>query len=486
MKPAANAPGSEAAVRFEVSAPVAGEYDLAVAGGGPSGVAAALAAAREGLRVVLIDSQAQLGGTATSGLVSHWLGGRTQEGEWVVGGVFRDLVLEAASQGAALLPSAPRSSTTYHPNGWLPWFAHGVPLDPVRLAVLLDRRVRAAGIDTLLASTVVGVTQEAARIATLVVHGVGGFSAIRVNAVVDATGDADVAALAGCPFHQGRDEDGLMTPATLGFHAEGIDHQELARVINEHGTPKFRTRIRELRDRGIWRFPYDIFISVQLVDEDTALINTSRLVGVDGVDPASYTDGLMRGRQESLELMGILREHFPGFGRARIRSTATMLGIRETRRIDGKFEMKVDDLTRGATFPDTIGFSTYGWDLPDPTRPSVQPLVDETKGTYESSVAKTLRTPIPYRVMLPRGAENLIVTGRAVSVERDVLGPIRVMAPCMAMGEAAGVAASIAPGGRFAAVDTTALRRTLSAADAIVSEDQLPEITPRVDPVPRG
>lgn len=465
--------------------PIVGEYDLVVCGGGPSGCAAALAGAREGLNVLLLEAQAQFGGTATSGLVSHWLGGRTQEGEWVVGGIFRDMVLEAVAEGAAVLPTAPRSSTAYHPHGWLPWFAHGVPLDPVKIAFLLDRRVSIAGVDARLCSTVVDVAVEEDEITGIVFHDTGGFQGARTRLVVDSTGDGDIAALSGCILRKGRADDGGLAPATLGMHVECIDHERLAKHINAHGTPKFRSLIRRLRSDGEWQFPYDIFVSVQLVDRDTALINTSRLVGIDGIDGRSYTEGLMRGRNESFELLTILKRHLPGFEKARIRTAATMLGVRETRRIVGDFELTVDDLVQDARFEDTIGFSIYGWDLPDPKKPSVQPLVDESTGTYESRIEKSLKTPIPYRVMLPRPITNLICTGRMVSVERDVLGPIRVMAPCMAMGEAAGTAAAMASNGRFAGIDTSTLRRRLQDRGAIVEESQLPEITPRVDPPPR-
>jgi len=101
-------------------------YDVVVCGGGPSGCAAALAARREGLRVLLVEDQAQLGGMATSGLVSHWLGGRTQEGEWVIRGLFRTLVEEAAACGCAIKPRL-TDGRVYHPHGWLPWFIHGIP-----------------------------------------------------------------------------------------------------------------------------------------------------------------------------------------------------------------------------------------------------------------------------------------------------------------------------------------------------------------------
>ena len=458
-------------------------YDLVVCGGGPSGTAAALAAAENGLSVLLVEGRARLGGTATSGLVSHWLGGRTEQAEWVVGGLFRSIAEEAAERGVAVIPRL-TGEATYQPYGWLPWFIHGIPLDPHGVARLLDERIAAAGIDLLLDTQVVDTVVTGDRISKVVVYNKSGHSAVPAELFVDSTGDADVAARSGCAYRKGREEDGLMTPVTLGFHVYGVDHTELSRVINRDATPKFRTKIEQLRADGIWTFPYDVFVSIQLVDDTTAMINTSRLVGIDGTDATSMTEGYVRGRRETGELLEILREHFPGFKNARIKEVASMLGVRETRRIDGAFELTLDDLQTDASFEDTVGFSIYGWDLPDPKNPSVQPLVDESKGRFENVQKKALSTPIPYRVMIPRPIENLICTGRCVSVERDVLGPLRVMAPAMAMGEAAGTAASLAIREHtiYAEVKPSALRSQLRSRGCIIDREALPEIQPRRDP----
>ena len=388
-------------MNYQREIPESDAVDVVVCGGGPSGVAAALAAARAGASVLLVEGRAQLGGTATSGLVSHWLGGRTQEGEWVVGGLFRSLATEAEGRGWATLPRlAP--GQIYQPHAWLPWFIHGVPLDPHGVAVLLDERTRTAGVRVLLDTQVVDAHRQGDQLTHVILHNKGGFLAVPATVFVDSTGDADLAAYSGCQVRTGREGDGLMTPATLGFHVTGVDHQALSRVIHETRSPKFRELIQELRDKGEWTFPYDIMVTTQLVDEDTALINTSRLVGVNGVDGDSVTDGYVRGRQECQRLFELLRSHFPGFRNARIKDVASMLGIRETRRILGAYELTVADLVADAEFADTVGFSIYGWDLPDPKLPSHQPLVDESSGRYENKVRKALSTPIPFRVMVPR------------------------------------------------------------------------------------
>lgn len=448
---------------FRRDVPVGKRYDVVVCGGGPSGVAAALAAGREGLNVLLVDGQGQLGGTGTSGLVSHWLGGRSSDcSRWVVGGVFRSLSEQAAERHVAILPH-PESGEKYQPHGWYRGqLAAGIPFDPYGMAALLDDVVIEAEVSLLLLTQVVDVVVEQGRITHVILFNKGGLSAVPARAVVDATGDADVAARSACPYVKGRDSDGLMTPTSLTFHVDGVDQDALSQYIHTNSAPRFRKKIAALRASGEWTFPYEIFISVQLDRPGTMMINTTRLVGIDGTDGASKSEGMIRGRDEVQGLMALMREHFPGFAAARLKAVAPSLGVRETRRIKGEFVLSVADLNEGKGFADTIGFSAYGWDLPNPVRPSDNP----------SHGRKRPLTPIPYRVMVPSGIENLVCPGRAVSVERAVLGPLRVTAPCMAMGEAAGLASVqvVGKGLPFSDVNTEQLRKTLADRGAVVEE----------------
>ncbi len=193
---------------------------------------------------------------------------------------------------------------------------------------------------------------------------------------------------------------------------------------------------------------------------------------------------MIAGRKEAYALLNIFRKHFPGFQHAEMKCIAPLLGIRETRRLQSDFCLRVTDLAADIHFRDTVGFSMYGWDLPDPQNPSLQPLIDESEGKFVNKVHKMLSTPIPYRIMVPRPILNLLCPGRAICVERDVLGPLRVMAPCMAMGEACGVAATqlVRNNRSNAEVDLLLLKNRLRAFGALVDRDALPSITPREDP----
>ena len=180
-------------LRFTRDAPVAGTYDVVVCGGGPSGVAAALAARRARLSVLLVEGQGQLGGMGISALVSHWPGGRTSDCKrWVVGGIFRSLAEGAAGRGIALIPKP--TGTKYQPHGWLAGqLTAGIPFDPCRMATYLDERLLEAGVEVRLLTHFVDATVEAGRITHVLLFNKSRMTAVQARAVVDATGDADVA-----------------------------------------------------------------------------------------------------------------------------------------------------------------------------------------------------------------------------------------------------------------------------------------------------
>ena len=450
-------------MKFEADIRELSATDVLVCGGGPSGISAALAAAREGLSVRLVESRGQLGGTGVSGLVTHWLGGRTHGGEmWVIGGLFRSLAEEATALGIARLPVDKDYPDKYQPFGWARGLINGVPFEPFEMAAFLDKKLADAGVEVIFDTQAVKPVLDGNKITHVILSGKSGLLAAPAKLVIDATGDADIAARSGCAVQCGREGDGLTAPSSLEFLMEGVDEEALSRYIHINDTPRFRPEIIRLREAGIWKFPYEILISVEMDQPGTMMINTTRLCGIDGTDTMSVSEGLRRGRAEVLELAKILKEHIPGFEHSRIKTVAPMLGIRETRRIVGREIMTVQDVLSLREYPDTIGYSAYGWDLPDPKKPSLQPMT-----VQKIRIPKWI--PIPYRVMLPDPVCNLICPGRAIGVERDVLGPLREMAPCMAMGEAAGVAAGMAlAGGSFREVDAEALRARLRSHGAIL------------------
>lgn len=411
-------------------------YDLIVCGGGVSGFSTALAAAEEGLRVLLIEREACIGGVATQGLVNHILGGRTYKfGRLItsIGGIYERLERRLLDDGAAVDVKDIDFSTP-PPHGWYQSLSAGLIIDGERAKLVFEQWLTEIGVEILYHTEIVDVVKEEKRVCGLVISNKSGLSFVRGRYFADTTGDADICAFADCSYLVG-DEQGGVAPASLELHVDHVDHEALSAYMRETGDVRFKALIAPLREKGIWDFPYEIFISVMLTERDVFMINTNRMVGVDALDAKSATQGVIDARKENYQLFEIMRKYFPGFEHARIRSIAPALGIRESRRIVGEYTLTVDDLVGERVFDDAIAYSVYGWDLPDPKKPSYQP--DEGK-------PKSLYTPIPYRCLIPQNVDNLIVAGRSISVERPVLGPIRVMAPCIAMGEAAGYATKIA------------------------------------------
>ena len=443
-------------------------FDVLVCGSGPAGLAAALQAARCGLRVGLIEREGCFGGNMTAGLVCHLLGGRRwnkdlHRMEREVGGLFDEITDELIAEGNAVDPDTIDAEHD-NPYGWYPRMAAGIPCDVEALKRKLDRKILEAGVRPFLLTTVIGAEVKDRRIQRIFASDQSGLRAFAADTVIDATGDAQVAWLAGCACRKGREEDGLMTPATLMAHVDRVDLRKYVDYQNAHRSPKLIEIIRDLQAKGVWRFPFEIFIAVKLNGDDVCMLNTVRQVGVDGTSADSLTRAMIEGREVTEELLEIMHRYFPGFENARIRTVANRIGIRESRRIDGRSYVTLEDANLGKTYPDQVIRTTYNFDLPDPKRPSFDPML----GSVENPNAerKHVGIQIPYGCLLPRELENLVVCGRCISVSREVLGPSRVTGPAMMGGQAAGFAAVIAreTGGPADAVDGRQIRKRMMDA----------------------
>ena len=442
------------------------ETDILVCGGGPSGFAAAVAAGRSGQRVLLIEQQGTLGGVATSGMVAVLLGGfsRGDNRRRVVGGIYGELLERLDARKGHNLKGV----------------ADYVDIEAMKL--VCDEMAVDAGVRILFFSTVFGARSNGSLVSEAYVANKGGMTVVRPKVVIDCTGDADIACTVGCPVALGRPEDleypGEMAPATVRCLMTGVDTDAVAEYVQATGDRRFRAIVSRLIEEGKWpeEFAFDM-LCMEPSDWTMGLFqpNIIRQVGVDGTDPHSVTAAMMEGRRFNDMMTEILRKHVPGFKRAKLVATAPVVGIRETRRIIGNLLLSESHLESGAQFPDTIGLSGYGWDLPHPRRPSYQ----EKFGSWKSLPGTHInheKIEIPYRCLLPRKIDNLIVAGRAISVEYHALGPVRVMAPCMATGHAAGNAAALAmeslAAGElpvFTRVDTEVLRSRLTDQGAILT-----------------
>ena len=444
------------------------KVDLVVGGGGFSGFAAAYAAAREGLSVLLIERNCSLGGTGTLGLVTDILGARYIDKDGNVtlttGDVFETIEKRLLEKGAAI--NIKETDFNVTPHGWLRGLAHGLIYDKEQMKLLLEEMLSEVGVKLLYSTDIIDVVKEENTVCSVIVHNKTGLYSIGADRFVDATGDADLVRLSDGKAFKG-DEEGGLSAATLEMHVENVDDAVLAEYMERTGDRRFKAIIAKLTDEGVWRFPYKIFISVKLIGEGTYMINTIRQVGVDGADADELTRAVTEGRRESYELLKIMREYFPGFSNATVREIAPTMGIRETYRIDSEYFLTVDDLAHGKEFDDSIALSSYGWDMPHPKDPNLHPA--------SAIVRRSPYSEIPYGALLPKRIDNLITVGRCIGAEREALGPIRVMGAVIAMGVAAGIAASIAKthGCAFRDVPRDELRRRIVEHGGITKESEV-------------
>ncbi len=449
------------------------KYDVAVFGGGTAGFSAAVAAARKGKSVCLVEKNTYLGGVATASGINQLLAGRKldSKGEHVrvIGGIFDEFTDELIKEGNAIEPNT--VDPNFNPFGWYPRMASGISCNETALKIKMDDFCIRAGVRIYYNTTAVDADVEKSRVKSVTVFNKDGFVKIEADSFIDCTGDADIVHFAGCPYQKGRKEDGLTTPCSTEFHVENVDATELVTYQNENQSPKLVEIIERLKNEGIWDFDTEIFVTVRLVEEDVFLINTLRQTKIDGTNEKQVTDALIQGRKDAVRLFEIMKQHFPGFKNARIRKIAEHLGVRETRRITGRYTVTVDDALNGKKYDDTIAATTYNFDLPDPIKPSFDPMMGDTKKPHAERKHIVIR--LPYRAMLPQIVDNLIVAGRCVSVEREVLGAMRIIGPCFMMGQAAGTAAFLAKDGDFTKVDPKALQKMLWD-DGVLNPDELP------------
>jgi 2-polyprenyl-6-methoxyphenol hydroxylase-like FAD-dependent oxidoreductase len=453
--------------KFSIDAPIAAEVDVLVCGGGPAGIGAALAAARQGSSTMLIEQQGYLGGVATGALIGTWFGSYSRDGEFqVIKGVFQEIVDRLVADGVAKPATNDLDGGSAH-SGYAPWHRGTVPFEFEAAKRLFDRMMLEAGVKLRYFTSVMYPKVENGRITGVFVFSKNGVEFIKARVVVDATGDADVTCRAGCPMLIGLEEEGhtgWMSPGALAYVIEEVDAKAFGDYCKA-GDFRFRELIGKLREQGEWPYEDNIFIAFEMPDPKRYYVKVNPTIhkeGLDGTDTDALTSAIIEGRRIVFEQLEILRKHFPGFANARLTQTAPVVGVRVTRRIFGEYKVTVDDVRSGLHFDDTIALTGYHWDM-------------QTPGSVEQRMlhkveVKLQYAAIPYRSIIPQGIDNLIAPGRAISADWDVLGPYRIMPAVIAMGQAAGVSAATAAesGVAMRDIDVTVLRDTLRTQNAIV------------------
>jgi hypothetical protein len=405
---------------FNREIPIRHQVDVFVAGGGPAGFAAGVTAARQGRRVFLAEGQACFGGMGTAGLVPAFM--RFTDGiNFLAGGIGSE-IYQSLKTRRVLLHDEPSSWVSIHAED---------------LKRVYDELAIAAGVKFSFLTNLIAVEASQGRIHQAILAAKSGLFAVEAEVYIDATGDGDLAAWAGAPYELG-DSDGNLMPGTLCSLWTGIDWETAntmpfpqdARLEEAFAAGVFTVRDRHLP--GIWQ-----------VGEITGGGNIGHTFGVNSTDERSMTEALLWGRKVIDEYERYYKQYLRGFENMSLAATGALPGIRESRRILGDAVLCLEDFQRRAVFADEIGRYAYPVDI-HASKP------DEANFKRFEEEFRVLRYQdgesygIPYRILLPRGLENVLVAGRCVSSDRYLQGSLRVMPGCYITGQAAGMAAALA------------------------------------------
>jgi hypothetical protein len=432
--------------------PLDDTWDVIVVGGGPSGCTAAAAAAREGARTLLVEATGCLGGMGTAGLVPAWC--PFSDGEKIIYRGLAERVFEESKKGVP-----------HEPADKLDWVA----INPEQLKRVYDRLVTEAGVEVLFFTAVCGVDSADGRVRAVITANKEGLRAFGAAVFVDCTGDGDVAVWAGAPWTKGREGDGEMQPATFCFVLSNVDGEAYVNGVNMHGanpgSPSWQIAKSDRYD-----LIRDGHCCQNLVGPNTVGFNAGHIWDVDSTDTANLSRAMMLGRRQAAQFRDGLAEFHPaGFGDAFLVQTPALMGIRETRRIEGDYVLSTEDYVERRTFEDEIARNCYFIDI-HTARDELEAV--RAKQTNEVNRHIERYGPgeshgIPFRCLVPRKLSNVLTAGRCISVDRTVQGSIRVMPVCLTTGEAAGLAAAMAVGqDEVRDVDTADLRQRLRAYGA--------------------
>ncbi len=394
------------------------EVDVLVVGGGPAGCTAAIAAARDGADVMILESSSALGGMATGGLVSKWAPFTDKEKV-----IYHSIALEVLQRY--------KERMQYPEEKW-DW----VTISPEDLKIVYDDMVAESGAKVLFQTLVCDTVVKDGKIDCVIAANKKGLTPFKAKVYIDCTGDADVAAFSGVKCELG-DEYGNIQPASLCFAIANVHMDQCDIPLGSNPKDGLWAKIR---DEGKFPLTCKHFIPAYLGDS-VILANAGHIFDLDSTDPEAVSAAYAKGRKIAEEYLKALKYYLPEvFGDAIILATAPTMGVRESRRIDGEYRFTVEDYLARRSFEDEIGRNSYWLDC-HAKKGAVNPhKIDAASTRY----GKGESHGIPWRVMIPKGLDNLLVAGRSVSMERMALATIRVMPNCLAMGEAAGHGAAIA------------------------------------------
>lgn len=468
------------------------ESDVVVAGGGPSGLIAALAAARAGAKTILVEQYGFLGGMATAASVGPFSPFHYDD-QQITMGIPQELVerLMVAGGSTGHLKCVPE----YGSGSYMAYFDR-----EVYKQVAFDM-MKESGVRLLLHSFVAGTVVGGTAVKGILVANKSGLSHVLGKVTVDATGDGDVAARSGAEFKWGRESDQLGQPMTMFFEMSNVDVDALQKYIDENPddfewtsnlysrTPLppqlnqryfvaqgFRKAVAEAKAKGDLYLGRDTVLLQSTMYEGTIVFNSTRIGKLRGTDADDFTKAEIDGRQQAMSLAAFMKKYVPAFKNAYVSSTGIQIGVRESRHVVGEYILSQEDVVEGRRFPDVVARGFFPVDIHDPTGAKGYQAGGSTwikpKGPYD----------IPFRCLIPKKIDGLVMTGRNISAAHEAHGSMRVQGTVFAIGHGSGVAAAVAAldGVQPRNVDVRKVQRLLIAQHANLELETAPAETARI------
>ena len=388
------------------------QYDVIVVGGGFSGTAAAIAAARWGMEVLLIEKSNCFGGAAVNCLVNpfmyYWTNDpATKKPIYLCNGIFREILTELTAMKAM-----PENSSAFHEE---------------YLKLILQRMILKENVHVLFHTYLTGVRMDNGKVKSVLVSNKEGPGEYAARYFIDCTGDGDLAVLAGYPYHLGREKDHLCQPMTLCFRVAGVDLKAF-----EKSYDSINPLYQQFQREGKIKNPRENILVFENVVNGVLHFNSTRIVRKNPVSGEEKTQAELEAREQVFELFHFLRENIDGFQHSQLLSTAMEIGVRESRMIEGEYLLTQEDLVACTKFDDGVVCGNYDIDIHNP----------EGSGTSHYYFKDGEYYTIPYRCLVPKGSRNLLVAGRCISSTHEAQASYRIMPICCCLGEAAGIAAA--------------------------------------------
>jgi hypothetical protein len=461
------------------------ESDVVVAGGGPSGLIAAIAAARAGAKTILVEQYGFLGGMATAASVGPFSPFHYDD-QQITMGVPQELVerLMRAGGSTGHLKCVPE----YGSGSYMAYFDREV------YKQVAFQMMEEAGVRLLLHSFVADTVVESGAVKGIVVANKGGLSKVLGKVTVDATGDGDVAARGGAEFKWGRDKDGLGQPMTMFFEMANVDVDALKKYVDENPgdfewasdlhsrtpLPKefnqryfvcqgFKAAVAKGKAAGDYHVGRDTVLLQSTMRKDTIVFNSTRVGKLKGTDPDDFTKAEIEGRKQAMELAAFMKKYVPAFRDAYVSSTGIQIGVRESRHVVGEYILTKNDVVEGRRFKDVVARGFFPVDIHDPEGGKGYQEGGSTwikpKGPYD----------IPARCLVPKALDGIVMTGRNISAAHEAHGSMRVQGTAFAIGHASGVLAAVAARGGVSPrrADISEVQRVLIAQHANLELDKI-------------